>query len=154
VTLDTIGGAAGAWLIAALALGIAELLVPGVFLVFLAVAAAITGVATLALPDLSVAAQLGAFTLWSAVTVLIGRRWYVDYSPPSADPLLNHRASRMIGQVVTVEVPIRGGQGRVVVGDGAWPARGPEADAGEQVRITAVEGGVVEVERLEPAESA
>ena len=121
---------------------------PGVFLVFLAVAAAITGLATLALPALPAAAQLGAFAAWSVVTVLIGRRWYVDYSPTSADPLLNHRATRMIGQIVTVEVPLRDGHGRVIVGDGTWPARGPDAEAGARLRITAVDGGVVEVEPL------
>jgi membrane-bound ClpP family serine protease len=71
--------AAGAWLIAALLLGIAELMVPGVFLVFIAVAAAIVGSTLLALPDLPLAAQIGAFAAWSVVAVLIGRRWYRDY---------------------------------------------------------------------------
>jgi hypothetical protein len=151
MTLDSIGGPAGAWLIAALALGIAELIVPGVFLVFLAIAAAITGAATLALPDLPAAAQLGSFAVWSAVAVMIGRRWYVDYSPASADPLLNRRTSRMVGQIVTVEVPLRNGQGRVIVGDGTWPARGPDAEAGERLHVTRVEGGVVEVEKLDDA---
>ena len=41
MTLDGVGGAAGAWLIAALVLGIAELAIPGVFAIFLAIAAAI-----------------------------------------------------------------------------------------------------------------
>jgi membrane protein implicated in regulation of membrane protease activity len=72
-------GPAGAWLIAALVLGIAELAAPGIFLVFLAIAAAVTGVAVFVLPDLPVPAQLGAFAVWSAVTVLIGKRWYRDY---------------------------------------------------------------------------
>ncbi|MEX6947012.1 NfeD family protein, partial [Pseudomonas aeruginosa] len=63
--MDAIG-AAGAWLIAALVLGIAELAVPGVFLVFLAIAAGVTGVAVYVLPDLPVAAQLAAFGVWSA----------------------------------------------------------------------------------------
>ena len=114
---------AGWWLLAALALGIAELLVPGVFLVFLAIAAAITGAALLAL-DLPLAAQLASFGVWSVVAVLIGRRWYTDYPVP-ADAHLNDRASRLIGQIVEVETPLLDGQGRVRVGDGSWPARGP-----------------------------
>lgn len=136
------------WLIAALALCIAELLVPGVFLVFLAIAAAITGAALLAL-DLPLAAQLACFGVWSVVAVLIGRRWYADY-PVASDAHLNDRAARMIGAVVQVEVPIAHGQGRVRVGDGSWPARGPDAPAGEPMRITAVEGGVLVVEPCRP----
>ncbi len=141
-------GASGAWLIAALLLGIAELAVPGVFLVFLAIAAAVTGAAVFALPDLPVAAQLGSFAVWSVVTVLIGRRWYVDYPVEGGDPMLNDRAARMIGEIVTVEAAIVDGHGRVVVGDGGWPARGPDAPAGARVRVVAVEGGTVVVEAL------
>ena len=66
--------AAAAWVVAAVALGIAELAIPGVFLIFLAIAAAITGLATFALPDLPLIVQGGSFAAWSVVSVLIGRR--------------------------------------------------------------------------------
>lgn len=141
-------GAAGVWLIAALVLGIAELAAPGIFLVFLAIAAAITGVAVFALPDLTLAAQLAAFGVWSAVTVLIGRRWYRDYPVEGGDPMLNDRAARMIGQIVTVETAITAGHGRVLVGDGGWPARGPDAAIGDKLRIVAVENGELVVEQI------
>ena len=143
--IDQIGGAGGMWLIAALALGIAELAIPGVFLVFLAIAAAVTGVATLALPALPLAAQLGSFAVWSVVAVAIGRRWYRDY-PVSSDRQLNDRAARMIGQRGELATAIVGGEGRVRIGDGSWRARGPALPAGAQVRVTAVEDGVVLVE--------
>lgn len=147
MNLDIIGGAGGAWLAAALVLGIAELAVPGVFLVFLAAAAAITGLATLALPALPVAAQLASFAAWSVVAVLIGRRWYRDY-PVASDHHLNDRAAAMIGHVAELEAAIVGGEGRVRIGDGGWPARGPALPAGAQVRVVGVEGGVVLVEPL------
>ena len=140
--------AAAAWLIAALVLGIAELAVPGVFLVFLAIAAAVTGLAVFVLPDLPVAAQLGAFTVWSAVTVLIGKRWYRDYPVEGGDPMLNDRAARLTGQVVIVETALVGGRGRVLVGDGSWPARGEDSAVGARVRVTAVVDGEVVVEPL------
>lgn len=149
MTLDAIGGAGGAWLLAALALGIAELAVPGVFLVFLAIAAGITGVATLALPDLPLAAQLAAFAAWSIVAVLVGRRWYTDYPVAGGDALLNDRAAQLIGQPVTVSVAVLGGRGRVLVGDGAWPATGPDLPVGAAARIVGVRGGVVEIMPLE-----
>lgn len=148
--MDVIG-AAGAWLIAALVLGIAELAVPGVFLVFLAIAAAVTGVAVYVLPDLPVAAQLAAFAVWSAVAVLIGKRWYRDYPVEGGDPMLNDRSARLVGEVVAVETVLIGGRGRVLVGDGSWPARGEDAAVGERVRITSVIDGEVIVEPLGPS---
>lgn len=139
----------GYWLIAALALGIAELLVPGVFLIFLAVAAAITGAIVLAVPDAPVLAQLASFAAWSAAAVFIGRRWYSDY-PVASDASLNDRTARMIGEVVVLETAIEHGRGRARVGDGAWPARGPEMPAGADARIVAVDGGTLVVEPLAP----
>ena len=138
-------GAAGAWLIAALVLGIAELAAPGIFFVFLAIAAAVTGIALLALPELPIAVQLASFAVWSTVTVLIGRRWYRDYPVAGADPMLNDRSARMVGQIVIVETAIVDGRGRVLVGDGSWPARGDDAAAGSRVRITRVADGVADV---------
>lgn len=134
------------WLIVAVGLGVAELLVPGVFLVFLAISAAITGVATLALPDLPVAAQFGSFAVWSVVTVLVGRRWYRDYPVPTSDPMLNDRAARLVGEIVTVDQAIETGRGRVKVGDGVWPARGPDAPASTRMRVVDIDGGILVVE--------
>ena len=135
------------WLLAAAVLGLAELAIPGVFLVFLAIAAGIVGLATLALPDLPVVAQLIAFAVWSAIAVLVGRRWYSDYPVATSDPLLNNRAARLVGTTATVCVAIEGGQGRVHIGDGDWPAIGPDSPVGTRLRIIAVENGVV---RLAP----
>ncbi|WP_294356385.1 NfeD family protein [uncultured Sphingomonas sp.] len=140
---------ASAWLIAALLLGIAELAIPGVFLVFVAVAAAIVGLALLALPDLPIAAQIGAFAAWSVVTVLIGRRWYRDYPVEGDAAQLNDPAARLVGAVVTVERAIKHGSGRVTLGDGSWPARGPELPAGVSARVVAVDVGVLVIEPLD-----
>lgn len=146
MNLDSVGGPGGAWLIAALLLGIAELLAPGVFLVFLGIAAAITGVLAFALPDLSAPAQLASFGAWTIAAVLIGRRWYRDYPVDSDAALLNDRGAQLVGQIVVVEVAIANGSGRVLVGDGSWPAAGPSLPAGATARVVAVNGGVLAVE--------
>lgn len=148
MNLGDIGGA-GAWLIAALLLGIAELMVPGVFLVFVALAAAIVGATVFALPDLPLPAQIGAFAAWSAVAVLVGRRWYRDYPVEGDKAQLNDPAARLVGAVVTVERAIEHGSGRVALGDGAWPARGLELPAGARARVVAVDAGVLVVEPLD-----
>jgi membrane protein implicated in regulation of membrane protease activity len=143
---DWLSEPGAAWLAAALLLGIAELAVPGVFLVFLALAAAVTAAISYALVSLPFAAQLVCFALWSAVAVVVGRRWYRDYPVGGGDARLNDRAARLVGEVTRLESAIVDGRGRVAVGDGSWPARGPDLAAGARVRIVAVRDGVVSVE--------
>ncbi|WP_174293300.1 NfeD family protein, partial [Sphingomonas bacterium] len=113
-----------AWLAIALMLGVAEVAAPGVFLIFIALSAAMTGLTVLAAPALPLGFQLMSVGLWSAMTLWIGRRWYRDY-PVAGERQLNRGAARLVGEVVTVERAIEGGSGRVSVGDGAWPASGP-----------------------------
>jgi len=148
---DLLAHAAALWLALALLLGIAELAVPGLFLIFFAIAAAATGLALFALPGLPLLAQFASFAVWTGVAVAIGRRWYTDYPVNTEDPLLNDRSARLVGEIVSVEQPIVHGKGRVRLGDGAWPARGPEAAADTKMRVIAVDGGVLVVEPLPPA---
>lgn len=141
------------WLIAALLLGGAELIVPGVFLVFLAAAAAVVGLFLLLFPELPLWGQLLGFTAWSVIAVLAGRRWYADTRPESADPLLNDRVARLLGDVVTVTQAIDGGRGRVRVGDSEWIAIGADAPVGARVRVTGVRDTALVVEAISPLET-
>jgi inner membrane protein len=133
------------WLIAAVALGILELLAPGFFLVWMGAAAAITGI-IVALVPMPLAWQLGLFVLLAFAAVLAGRLYYARNPVPTSDPNLNARATRLIGRTVTVESAIENGAGRVRVGDGVWNARGPDAPAGASVVIVAADGTCLTVE--------
>jgi membrane protein implicated in regulation of membrane protease activity len=135
-----------AWLILAAVLAITELLIPGIFLVFVAAGAALTGVVTLIIPEFAVLFQVAVFILATSTAVAIGRRWYAQNPVASADPLLNDRIARLIGEVVTVVEPIVAGKGKVRVGDGEWLASGPDAPIGTHVRITGAIGGSLTVE--------
>lgn len=136
-----------AWLVFAALLGIAEVMIPGVFLIWIAIAAAITGLAALALP-IGLPLQLLIFAALSIAAVWAGRRWYADHPVASTDPLLNDRTARLIGQTVIVVEPIVGGEGRVKVGDSVWTALGPDADVGARVRVIAAEGTALRVEGI------
>jgi len=138
------------WLLAATVLGIAELLVPGVFLIWLAAAAALTGLATLIL-GIPTAAQLLLFALLSIAAVWAGRRLYVTHSPESSDPLLNDRAARLRGETLVVVADIENGRGRVKVGDSVWACRGPDCPAGSRVRVVGADGACLKVVLAEPA---
>src|SRR5262245_34358571 len=89
------------WGMVALALAAAELVVPGVFLIFLAVAAALTGLVELLVP-MGGAFQLLIFSVLSALSVSAGRLWYLARPANSSDPLLNDKAARLIGRSVEV----------------------------------------------------
>lgn len=133
------------WLLAAALLALVELVAPGIFSVWIAGAAALTGVAVLAF-GLPFAFQLALFALLSIAAVYAGRRWYERNPVDSADPMLNDRTARLVGETVTVVAAIRGGEGRVRVGDSVWSARGLDAEEGARVRVTGADGACLRVE--------
>lgn len=136
------------WLGLAALLALAELFVPGVFLIWVAAAAALTGIISLFI-DLTFAGQLTLFGLSTILAVLGGRRWYLTHHVESENPLLNNRSAQLIGRSVTVVEAISATSGRVKVGDGEWPARGPDMDKGTIAKVAAVEGGVLLLETPE-----
>jgi hypothetical protein len=135
------------WMIVAVVLGAAEILVPGVFLIWIAAAAAITALVTLvAAPP--VALQFSIFAGLALIATWAGRKWYVARPVPSADPLLNDRAARLVGETVELVSPIVNGRGRARLGDGEWNVRGPDAVAGTCMRVLGVEDGALVVRPL------
>ena len=132
------------WLIAAALLGILEVFLPGIFLIWMAAAAAITGIVVALLP-LALPFQLALFALLAMAAVYGGRRHYERNPVPSSDPLLNDRTARLIGQNVLVVTALENGEGRVKVGDSVWAARGPDAAAGSRMIVTGADGACLKV---------
>lgn len=135
------------WIALGLALAALEMLVPGVYLIWLAVAALVTGALTWAF-DFGIALQVIDFVFLSLIVVFSARRFLRDRPIESSDPLLNNRLGRLIGQTGTVSQAIESGDGRVRHGDSEWLARGPDLAAGARVRIVGFEGGTLLVEPL------
>ena len=135
------------WAIVGVLLLAAEILAPGVFLVWVGIAAIVTGIFTL-LFDIGLPGQLGLFALYSVLAVLVGRRFYAVEGVENNNALLNDRAAQLVGRRLLVVQDVDEDGGRVRVGDSEWSARGGPATAGERVRVTGVEGNclIVEVE--------
>jgi membrane protein implicated in regulation of membrane protease activity len=133
------------WAIGGLLLLMAEIIAPGFFLVFIGAAAIATGLFTL-LFDLSLAPQLMLFVLYTALAVMIGKRWYAEPHGGDQRHAINEPAKRLIGRTVTVVTDVDDHGGRVRVGDGEWNARGGPAAAGERVTITGIDGNCLTVE--------
>lgn len=139
------------WMIGGVILLIAEIIVPGVFLVWIGIAALVTGLFAVLL-GIGLAGQLGLFAVYAVIAVMLGRRLYAIKAVDSVDPLLNDRGARLIGRHVVAVQMIDEAGGRVRVGDSEWNARGGPALAGQQVKVTGVEGNclIVEADQVSP----
>jgi len=136
-----------AWIALGLTLAALEMLVPGVYLIWLALAALVTGALTFVF-DFGVALQVVEFVFLSLIAVYTARRVFSEQPIASSDPLLNNRVGRLIGQTGVVTTAIEHGEGRIHQGDSDWSARGPELPAGARVRIVGFDGGTLIVEPL------
>lgn len=135
------------WVLGALLL-ILEVAAPGVFFVWLALAAFALGLIVFVLP-VPVALQLLLFAVLSVASVLLGRRYLSRLLPDSPEANgLNQGSGRLVGQTVTVTQAIENGVGRVRVADGEWRATGPDTPAGARVLIVAADGATLHVREV------
>jgi membrane protein implicated in regulation of membrane protease activity len=133
------------WLIGGVLLLIAEVLAPGFFLLFIGVAAIVTGVFVL-LFGFGLAPALALFAIYTALAVYLGRKVYANRPVPTSARHLNDRSAQLIGRGAVAVTAIDGDGGRVRLGDGEWSARGGLAQSGERVEVIGVEGNCLIVE--------
>ncbi len=137
------------WWILGLVLLALELLVPGVFLIWIGAAAVVLGALSLALWETSVwgwHVQLLLFAVLSVVFALLGRRFYSGRGAKSDEPWLNRRGESLIGRTATLSEPIREGRGRIKLDDTMWSVMGPDLPEGARVRVVASSGRDLTVE--------
>jgi len=147
MSLDILNGANAVWvwLGAGAVLLMLEMLAPGVFLLWLGLAAGLVGL-------LSVFVRLDAglqLTLFAVLSLALGlfARLVLRYGVSVTDRgTLNKPGNRFTGQVVEVAEPIVNGRGKVKIGDTLWNAAGPDVAAGGRVRVTGAKGVVLVVE--------
>lgn len=137
------------WIALGLALAVAEMAIPGVFLIWMAGAALITGAAVWLVPGLTLPWAVLLFAVLSIVAVFAGRRYLAANPVEPADPKMNDRGARLVGEIVQVTQAIESGSGRVRQGDGEWLARGPDAVAGTRMRVSGHDGAILLVEHLQ-----
>ena len=142
--LDNLGP--WSWIILGLVLMGLELLAPGVFLIWLGLAAMLTGIVDWAF-GLSWQTATLLFALLSVAAVLVGRVVSRHRDEEEAGrPVLNRRGHSLVGRVFMLDTPIAGGEGRVRVDDSVWRITGPDAPAGASVRVVRVDGATLVVE--------
>jgi membrane protein implicated in regulation of membrane protease activity len=138
----------GWWALGLLLLA-AEVVAPGMFLVWIGIAAILTGAVSLLLWEASFwvwQVQLVCFALLSVLAVFAGRRLMARTAETSDEPLLNQRGARLIGRTAVLEKPIAEGRGRIRLDDTTWTVSGPDLPAGTRVKVTGSSGGQLTVE--------
>ncbi|MBS0481615.1 MAG: NfeD family protein [Proteobacteria bacterium] len=135
------------WLGLGLILGIGEMVIPGFFLIWLAGAALATGLLTWLVP-IGLPLQVVVFAALAMIFVFAGRNWLRRNPVEPADPRMNDRGARAVGEVVMVTEALRPGGGRVRLGDSDWMARGPDAEPGTRMRVSGHDGATLIVEHL------
>jgi len=133
------------WLVFGLLLMGLELMLPGVFLFWVGLAALLVGLLSVVIaPPWQV--QLLLFAVFAAAAVPVWRRVARGNSGVSnSNPFLNKRAEAMIGRVFTLEKPIIDGAGTVRIDDTIWRVAGPDTPAGSRVRIVHADGASLTV---------
>jgi inner membrane protein len=137
---------AWSWIILGLVLIGVELLAPGIFFLWLGLAAIATGLLDAAL-DLSWQAAFIIFALLAVAAVVLGR--FLTRSKAQSqqvEPYLNQRGQALVGQVFTLETPIKDGEGRIRVGDSSWRVTGADRFKGAKVRVVRVEGSTLVID--------
>ncbi|MDB5511755.1 MAG: hypothetical protein JWR08_1238 [Enterovirga sp.] len=137
------------WLILGLVLFGLEMVAPGVFLLWLGIAALLTGLIGYAL-DLSWQAAFVVFALLALASVLVGRA-LMHRSGPAAPGDLNRRGEALIGRTFVLDQPMVSGEGRIRVDDSVWRVLGPDLPAGAAVRVVRLDGATLVVDSAAPA---
>jgi len=139
------------WWILALVLIAIEVILPGYFMLWIGIAAGITGLVVLVAPDLSMLGQALVFVVLaflSCAAYWYGLRPRLMRDEPG-DALLNRRGEQKIGQRYVLAEPIVHGRGKAKVGDGLWLVSGPDLPAGAMVEVVGVEGAMLLVKGVE-----
>lgn len=133
------------WFVLAALFLVLELLAPGVFMLWLGLAAILIGIVSLSM-ELSWQMQLISFAILAVACIPAWRYFARKVERPVDRPYLNRRTEGFVGRIFTLDKPIIDGVGTVRIGDTIWRVRGPDLPAGSRVRIAQADGAELGVE--------
>jgi membrane protein implicated in regulation of membrane protease activity len=138
------------WWVLAIILFILEMMIPGAFFLWIGFGASVVGIigaiAVVFQKSLGLEMQLLLFSIFSVLSVLLGRRVLKRHPVQTTHSTLNRRGEQYIGRTLNISAPIENGRGHVRLDDTLWTVQGPDCPANTQVRITGVEGSLLIVE--------
>lgn len=131
--------AAWHWIVLGIVLAIAETMLPGTILLWLGIAAALTGIVLLAWSDLGWQGQVLLFGAIAVVAVGVGLALRRKLHKPQPRDV-NLGTQRFVGQRGALSTAISNGRGEIRLGDSVWPVAGPDLPVGTSVEVTGSDG--------------
>ncbi len=132
------------WLLLGLTLILLEVFSPGIYFLWLGLAAIAVGILSGAL-DPPWQVQLLSYAALSLGSILLVRYWLEKHPIQTDKPRLNRRGEQYIGRIFTLQAPIRHGQGKIQVDDTRWKIQGTDCPAGSKIQVTGADGVVLTV---------
>ncbi len=134
------------WLALAVTLLAVEAAFTTEWLLWPAAAAGLVALITALGLDFGPAFEVAVFSVVTVILTLFARR-FVQKVNPAAEPDINARDVRFVGQQARVVEPFVNGQGRVFISGAEWQAEiaAGEPPVGAFVTVTAAEGSVLKV---------
>ena len=137
------------WVLGGLGLVLLELVLPSFFVIWFGLGALLVGLSMLALPTLSLTAQIA---LWITTSVMMVVLWFSVFKRSQHKTLIGTAAGEVIGEVgllVSAVAPFQRGKVRFqrpLLGAEEWVCMAETAiTAGERVRVVSVEGSFIKV---------
>ena len=137
------------WWVISFSLLVLEILTPGYFFLWMAIAGFVTGAIIFLIPAASLNVQIFVFSVLSVATIIGWKFYGKKYTIESDHPWLNKRGAQYIGRTFSLYQPIKNGQGKIKVDDSIWKVHGEDCDINCRVKVIAVRGTVFDVEKLD-----
>lgn len=137
------------WTVGGIALVLLELAIPAFFVIWFGFGALLLSVVLLAMPSLSLTAQI---LLWLAASIAMAILWFKVFKRSSHKTLIGTAAGDVIGEaglLVSSVAPFQRGKVRFqrpILGSEEWACTAEtEIAAGDRVKVVSVEGSFVKV---------
>ncbi|NKB59385.1 MAG: NfeD family protein [Alphaproteobacteria bacterium] len=134
------------WILAAVFLAI-EVFAPTTLFLWTGISAAVVGIVAYFADGLSWQIQFLLFAILSVASVFAWRAIARSRQSAEDEPLLNRRGMQYVDRQFTLEQPIIHGEGSLRIDDTIWKIAGDDCASGERVRVTGLDGHVLQVEK-------
>jgi membrane protein implicated in regulation of membrane protease activity len=137
------------WWVLGVVLLVLEMMAPGAFFLWMAVAAGVVGFVILFAPNLAWEYQILVFAVLSVVSI-VAWRIYLQKNPTQTDePLLNRRGAQYVGRIFILDADMPVGRGKIQVDDTTWRVvcdDGQDLSSGSRVKVVDVDGTTLKIE--------
>lgn len=136
------------WMVLGLVLLALEIFMPGVFLLWIGIAALVVGAISLMPWQAEFwvwQVQVIVFLALALISAYAGRRIMSSSTDETDLPLLNRRREQLVGRIATLAEPINNGRGRIQLDDTVWRVKGPDLPSGTRVRVAGIDSAGLEL---------